>query len=481
MTDSARPTWEPTFQALLDLARAHCGPDEAFQLSLWAEDSQFIRFNRAKVRQGGQVLDGALTLTWYQRGTPIHPASSPEPNSQPNPGLDRQLQASIPFTGCLDLDQPQFLQTLAYLRQTLPTVLGDPYLSWPQGNAHSHTTYPGQLLSPSEAASAILEPVADLDFVGLYAAGCCVRAQADSAGQYHWFQTETFNLDYSCWDSQGQAVKGSYAGKTWDQAVYQVAIQRDRQQLQQLQCPRKSIPRGRYRTYFAPAAVAALLDAASGAWSEKSLQTGESPLVPLRRSKKAPASPPPPPNPQAHSLSPLLTLREDFGLGLVPAFNDRGELAPKTLDLITAGTLAHTLISTRTAQEYGLSSNGAAGGEWLRSPEILAGTLEEPRILDTLDEGLYISNLHYLNWSDRSAGRLTGMTRYACFWVEGGEIVAPIENLRFDDSLDRFWGENLVAFTQNREIIPETGTYGRRALGGMRVPGMLVNDFIYTL
>lgn len=454
MTAPTTPAWETTFQALIELAQSRCASDQAFQLSLWAEDSQFIRFNRGKVRQGGQVLDGALTITWYQRN-PV--ADQP----------DRSIQASIPLTGHLDLDRPQFLQTLESLIQVLPTLLPDPYLRWPEGSAQSHSVYRGQLLEPTQAPSAILEPVADLDFVGLYAAGCCIRAQADSAGQYHWFQTETFSLDYSCWHGQGQAVKGNYGGSHWDGAVYGAAIARDRQQLQQLQRPRKPIPRGRYRTYFAPAAVADLLAAVSGSWSEISLQRGDSPLLLLRR--------------EAYRLSPLLTIRENFALGLVPAFNDRGEVAPETLALIEAGQLANTLISTRTAQEYGLSSNGAVEGEWLRSPEILPGNLAESEILATLEQGLYVSNLHYLNWSDRPTGRLTGMTRYACFWVEGGEIVAPIEDLRFDDSLDRFWGKNLVTLTQNREVIPEVGTYSRRALGGSQVPGMVVEDFIYTL
>ena len=49
-----------------------------------------------------------------------------------------------------------------------------------------------------------------------------------------------------------------------------------------------------------------------------------------------------------------------------------------------------------------------------------------------IDTGLYLGNLHYLNWSDNIGGRITGMTRYACFWVEDGEIVAPIENMRFE-------------------------------------------------
>jgi predicted Zn-dependent protease len=86
-----------------------------------------------------------------------------------------------------------------------------------------------------------------------------------------------------------------------------------------------------------------------------------------------------------------------------------------------------------------------------------------------------------LNWSDRQTGRITGMTRYACFWVETGEIIAPIENLRFDESLYRFWGENLVDLTNFQEFIPEVGTYDSRQLGGSLVPGMLVENFTYTL
>jgi predicted Zn-dependent protease len=92
-----------------------------------------------------------------------------------------------------------------------------------------------------------------------------------------------------------------------------------------------------------------------------------------------------------------------------------------------------------------------------------------------------VSNLHYLNWSDRPNGRITGMTRYACFWVEKGKIVAPIEDLRFDESLYNFWGTNLIDLTQELQFIPEVGSYGFRDLGGTLVPGMLVDNFAYTL
>jgi len=117
----------------------------------------------------------------------------------------------------------------------------------------------------------------------------------------------------------------------------------------------------------------------------------------------------------------------------------------------------------------------------LRSPEILPGTLPAADILKALDTGLYLSNLHYLNWSDRPTGRITGMTRYACFWVENGEIVAPIENLRFDESLYQCLGDHLIAITDFQEFIPEVNTYDYRDPGGMRVPGILTEGFTYTL
>jgi predicted Zn-dependent protease len=101
--------------------------------------------------------------------------------------------------------------------------------------------------------------------------------------------------------------------------------------------------------------------------------------------------------------------------------------------------------------------------------------------LAQLDTGLYLSNLHYLNWSDRVGGRITGMTRYACFWVEQGEIVAPIQDLRFDDSLYTFLGENLEGVTDFQSFIAEVDTYEARSLGGALVPGMLIRDFTFTL
>src|SRR4029078_2313827 len=97
--------------------------------------------------------------------------------------------------------------------------------------------------------------------------------------------------------------------------------------------------------------------------------------------------------------------------------------------------------------------------------------MEEDAVLGELDRGLYISNLWYLNFSDRPAGRVTGMTRFATFLVEDGEIVAPVRVMRCDESLFRMFGEQLVGLTSHAEELPDTGTYGGRTLAGSRAPG----------
>jgi predicted Zn-dependent protease len=445
---SFQQTMEGGFKQLADWLRGQCQSHEYFTLLLSSEQSQFTRFNQAKVRQTGVVWDGHLRLTLMQAG--------------------RSSYQEFPLTGNSECDHQQVELALTALRREMPQLPENPYLVIPTGTSQSRSVYPGDLLLPEKLAATLLPEVADLDFAGIYAAGTAIRAYADSAGQHHWFATDVYALDYSVFSPDGQAVKGTLAGSHWDQAAYQAQMQTSRQLLSQLAQPAKPIGRGQYRTYLAPAAMAEIIYMLSwDGMSEASFQQGGSCFGALRRGER--------------QLSPKFTLRENFASGLVPPFNELGEVAPSILPLITAGQLDNLLISSATAKEYQMMANGANQEESLRSPEIGSGDLPSAEILAALDTGLYVSNLHYLNWSDRPVGRITGMTRYACFWVEGGEIVAPIANLRFDDSIYQFWGDNLLALTDFQEFIPEVGTYGHRSLGGMLTPGALIEGFTYTL
>ncbi len=439
--------WEQCFNPLCDVLLDNLQADEHLSIDLSGEHSHFMRFNNGKVRQTGTVNDGEVSLRLSHN--------------------QRTAISSVPFTGILEVDSRNALDALQDLRKELPQLPEDPYLVLPQNYGSSREVYSGKLLSPSEATQAILPMVQDVDFTGIYASGPIVRANANSAGQRHWFATETFFLDYSMIAPSEKAVKATLAGQTWSPEQFQSQIAESKTQLQILDCPVKTVAPGRYRTYLAPAAIAEILTMFSWeAVSEAALQQGGSALAKMREGK---------------TLSPLFTLRENFSRGTVPRFNTLGEVAPEDVPLVVHGKLENTLVNARTAKEYNVVSNAANVSESLRAPEVSMGTLSTKEILKQLDTGLYLSNLHYLNWSDRPGGRITGMTRYACFWVEQGEIVAPIQDLRFDDSLYAFLGENLEAVTNFQSFVADVDTYEMRSLGGCLVPGMLIRDFAFTL
>ncbi|MBE8964934.1 TldD/PmbA family protein [Nostocales cyanobacterium LEGE 12452] len=439
---------EVSFNRLIESLLIKKAEDEQFTVRLSSEISQFTRFNHAKVRQTGCVADGWIELTLMQN--------------------QRNSVRQFPFTGNWEVDWQLAYTALQELRDELILLPIDPYLVLPSGNNISREIHSGNLLAAEAVVPTVLELVAELDFTGIYAGGVVIKAYGDSSGQKHWFATDSFTLDYSLFSTSGQAVKGTFAGSDWNESTYIAKISEAKKQLELLAHPTKELPRGQYKTYFAPAAVADLLLMLSwGAVSEADIQQGNSALAALWRQEK--------------QLSPRFSLKENFQRGLVPRFNELGEMAAPELPVIEKGYLVNTLVNSRTAKEYQKIANGANGSETLRAPEVSTGNLGFEQIHSSLDTGLYVSNLHYLNWSDRHTGRITGMTRYACFWVENGEIIAPIENLRFDESLYRFWGENLIDLTTFQEFIPEVGTYESRQLGGSLVPGMLVEDFTYTL
>src|SRR6476646_10443848 len=95
------------------------------------------------------------------------------------------------------------------------------------------------------------------------------------------------------------------------------------------------------------------------------------------------------------SLASRITLAENIADGVAPAFQAEGFVKPPVVQLISAGKLADALVSPRSAKEYGLATNAANSGESPESLDMAAGSLAERDVLQSLDTGLYISNLWY--------------------------------------------------------------------------------------
>ena len=416
-------------------------------LSLSSENSHFCRLSNSKVRQIGDVLDTNLSLSIIDDGKICHGA--------------------ITLSNNFEIDFDRTLDELERLKNEVAQLPIDPFLVMPEKSDSLNEINSGKLLSREATVKSLTDIIKDVDLAGIWASGTIYRGCSNSLGLYHWFETDTFSLDFSLITKNERMVKGTYAGNTWNQSDYESYMNSSIQKLSLLDRDAIKINPGEYRTYIAPAGVSDLISMLS--WNgvgESSIRQGQSALIKMQKMGK---------------LSDCFSLTEDFTSGFVPRFNSVGEVAPKVLNIIDNGVLKNTLVSSRTAKEYNINSNFADNGEYLRAPKLKTGDLEESEILEKIDKGLYLSNLHYLNWSDNLGGRVTGMTRYACFWVENGEIVAPIENMRFDDSIYNFFGSNLESVGSKTEFIPSVGTYEKRSLGGNICPGILLSSFKFTL
>lgn len=446
-------TTRQLFNQLADAAFDNLKSGEELNLNLDAEDQTYIRFNASKIRQATAVNQKHLNLDYQANG--------------------RRLARSFDLSGNPDADSRLLKGLIGEMRSEATELPIDPYIVPMQNNGSSQGHFTETLPDLEKHLEDIIDAIGDSDFAGLFTSGPQIQATRNSKGQNHWFDTASFFIDYSLYTvnaaGENKAVKGLFAGREWHQERFRNTLQADIERLQLLKRPTHRIKPGSYRVYLAPAAVDELLGMFSwGALSYGASQKGDCALQKLVEGKA--------------TFSDKFSLSENFNLGLVPGFNSLGEVGPSHVPIIDRGRLSSLLISSRSAMEYGITGNAAEpDGESPRSPDISAGDLNESDVLKTLDTGLYLGNLHYLNWSDLPAARITGMTRYACFWVEKGEIASPIQDLRFDDTLYRIFGTELLALTRETELRVNTDTYISRSLGGSRVPGALLKDFRFTL
>lgn len=436
-----------SFKALVNGLRDAIREPEQFTLSYAAEASAFVRFNHAKVRQAGQVQQASVGFKLINDG--------------------RHADLDITLSGDTEVDLQRLAEGLQQLRETLPLLPADPYLLLNHNAWQSKNVQDVPLPDTEQVVAEIAQAAKGLDMVGFYAAGPISRGFASSSGAFGWHQANSFNFDFSLFHENGQAVKASYAGHDWSSEGFAKRFELAREQLEFLGRPLRTLAPGQYRAYLAPAAMEEIMGMLSwGGFSAQSIASKSSALQKLYAGESA--------------FSPLLSLDEKVSDSLSPAFS--GEGYPRSdLGLIVKGQAGTQMVSSRSAAEYGLTANGAGAGEMPSALNMAAGSLADAEILKQLGTGLYISNLWYLNYSDQPAARMTGMTRFATFWVENGEIQAPVSTMRFDDSAFSLLGSQLEALTEQRELLLSASTYTQRATASALLPGALISRLTLTL
>lgn len=437
-----------TFYELVDYLSAKCHAGEVLLANISAENSNFVRFNNSLVRQAGSVEQSYLTLELISS--------------------KRHAKATVTLGGRPEDDRERCTELLTDLRGRLASIPDDPYLLYSTNVRSSELEGVDTLPDKQTVLEAIATAGAGRDMVGIYAAGEIERGFANSLGQKNYSQSYSFDLDWSFYRTADKAVKTSYAGFEWDSEAFNTKVADASRQLEVLSREPKTIEPGKYRVYLSPAAVNEFICILC--WGGFGLKARETKFTPLLKMVA-----------EGATLSDKFTILENTAGGIGPNFQSVGFIKPSEITLIDSGKLGDCLVSPRSAMEYGVDTNAAADHEMPDSFDVSPGQIARDDVLGELDTGVYVSQLWYLNFSDRPAGRITGMTRFATFWVEGGQVVAPLNVMRFDETPYNVLGENLIGLTSERDFIPDPTSYSERSTQSARVPGALVKDFNFTL
>ena len=101
-----------------------------------------------------------------------------------------------------------------------------------------------------------------------------------------------------------------------------------------------------------------------------------------------------------------------------------------------------------------------AGGEAESVDELVAA----------VDDGIYITRVHYLGIVDPRRGVLTGMTRDGTFRIRDGKIAEPLVNLRFTIAVPDLLAD-VPALSREVTLVNQSDFYGERYPVAALVPG----------
>lgn len=303
-----------------------------------------------------------------------------------------------------------------------------------------------------------------LESAGIFSNGatCVVIANSNELEAHNETSNVTFSITVQTKNSSGWAEQNELSindmdiiGKT------KTAIEKAKKSKNP-----KDLKPGKYTVLLEPAAVADLISFLSyTTFNGLMIAEGRSPLAGKIGEKIS---------------SIMINLYDDpyfKGIGGLP-FDFEG-FPRRKLALIENGILKEIPTDRKVAKMLEIDNNGHSLGpddEYGPLPLNLylkEGDLSFEKIIESTQNGLLITQFHYVNMLNPMTTTITGMTRNGIFFIEDGKVKHGVKNLRFTQSILEAL-EN-VSMISNKVIV-QSGGFG----GGFAVPGLKIDHFNFT-
>lgn len=448
-TDRAHAPTETELRALADRVLKLTRGDAA-QVTLHGHTTYLTRYANNQIHQnvGEQDLIASVSVAFGQR---VGRAAT---NDLSDAAL-AQAVADAETLARLQPDDPEF-----------PGFVG------PQ----AYDPIPGAMVArtaefgPSERAR-VVQPILDqAEALGLTAAGIFQTARkqvaiASTAGAwaFHESTLATYNAVVMGADASGWAADARLdAGEIDGVALAAVAIDK----ALRAKGP-QAIEPGAYTVILEEEAVHEMLSQLSRGFGAEEVRKGGSFLA-GREGQQL--------------IHPDITIWDDATdvAGLPRAFDDEGMPTRKVV-LFDRGIAGGPVSDRRTAALLGSISTGHhqdGGPFWGAGPAashlfMAPGTSSKTEMLASTERGIWVTRFHYVNQLDPRRTTITGMTRDGTFWIEDGQIVKPLLNLRFTHAiLDAL--RDVVAIGSETKLMPTW------VGGANRVPALKIENFRFT-
>ena len=311
-----------------------------------------------------------------------------------------------------------------------------------------------------------------LQCAGAFSTGAYGMGIATSAGLFAFHRLTKANCSLTVSQAEGAAASAPTSSGWSEQLEWQVdRIDPAGLAEQAFDIARRSrqprpLPPGGYTVLLPPAAVGELLMyLAWGGWSTKAILEGRS-FFSGKLGQQV--------------FGPNISIADDAFFPRAGGFPfDQEGLPRQRVPMIEAGGFTNMVHGRETARlaksqptGHGLiapTTDGAIPCNLVLAP----GNATVPQMIGSVEHGLLVTHLHYVNILRPTDLTLTGMTRDGLFLIENGKVAGPANNMRFTQSLVTMLN-NVIAV--GSDLSPVPGFYG----GQFLTPSLLVKDFQFS-